>query len=197
MDKDFVKNTAYGKLFTKGNAVDTSKVVKKYDWNTKFEEIEQKIPSHYKYIITLEFNKLTKKHFDERLKQGNLVSRNDIGDFIKMIYFDENLKNLLIIKLFQIKQNIHTQVEKKLNDMSKKVKLIPTKILTKNLIKGYSFVVGKSYFSNNGLQKYIKFHPLFNTSKLRNPDDVEVLFWRSLGISSEKIEFFDIKVMLK
>ena len=101
MDKDFVKYAAYGKLITKGNAIDTSKVVKKYDCNTEFKEIEQKIPSHYKYISTFEFNKLTKKHFDERLKQGNLVSRNDIGDFIKMIYFDENLKNLLIIKLIK------------------------------------------------------------------------------------------------
>ena len=41
-------------------------------------------------------------------------------------------------KLLQIKQSIHPEVEKKLNDLSEKDKLILTKGLTKNLINKYN-----------------------------------------------------------
>ena len=59
--------------------------------------------------------------------------------------------------------------------------------LTKDLINEYSLVAGKSYFSN-----YLIFPPSFNIRKLCNPDYVKVTFWRSIGISTEKIEPLEI-----
>ena len=38
-------------------------------------------------------------------------------------------------------------------------------------------------------------HPLFNTTKIRNPDFVKVIFSRSVGLSSEKIKLFNIKLI--
>ena len=58
----------------------------------KIKEIE--IPNHDKYITTSEFNKLTKENFDERLKKANLVSKNDIYDFIKITDFVEKLRKI-------------------------------------------------------------------------------------------------------
>ena len=58
----------------------------------KIKEIE--IPNHDKYITTPEFNKLTKENFDERLKKANLVSKNDIYDFIKTTDFVEKLRKI-------------------------------------------------------------------------------------------------------
>ena len=51
--------------------------------NTKIKKIEEWIPGHKKYITIPTFDKLTKEHFVERIKQVNLTSKNDIGDFIK------------------------------------------------------------------------------------------------------------------
>ena len=47
--------------------------------NTRISEVENKIPNHDKYISTLEFNKLTAKHFTAKLKQGNLVTKTDFA----------------------------------------------------------------------------------------------------------------------
>ena len=38
-----------------------------------------------KHVATPEFNKLTKRHFAERLNQANLVSKNYITNFVTMI----------------------------------------------------------------------------------------------------------------
>ena len=54
------------------------------------------MPDHHKYINTPEFNKLIKENFDERLKQENLASKNDIADFIKKTDFDEKLTKIKI-----------------------------------------------------------------------------------------------------
>ena len=57
-----------------------------------------------KYIATPEFNKLTKRHFAERLNQANLVSKNYITNFVILIlakviqYFN---KFLVILKHFE------------------------------------------------------------------------------------------------
>ena len=52
-------------------------VKKKTDYNTKISEIEGKINNHNydKYITTPEFNNLTVKVFDVRLKLANLVTK--------------------------------------------------------------------------------------------------------------------------
>ena len=43
--------------------------------NTKISEVENKIPSHDKYITTPEFNKLTAENFIARIKQADLVTK--------------------------------------------------------------------------------------------------------------------------
>ena len=60
-------------------------MVKKIDYNTKINEIENKIikHSHDKFIITPEFNKLTAENFDTRLKQANLVTEIDFDDRLR------------------------------------------------------------------------------------------------------------------
>ena len=57
---------------------------KKNDYNTKINEIENKITDHNhdKYISTPEFNKFTEEIFDLRLKRANLASKNDIANFV-------------------------------------------------------------------------------------------------------------------
>ena len=91
--KEIPLKAVYDHLVTTVNAINTSELVLKTDCNTKIKEIEAKIPpDHDKYITTPEFNKLTKENFDERLKQENLASKNDITDFIKNTGFDETLR---------------------------------------------------------------------------------------------------------
>ena len=48
--------------------------------NAKIWEAETKIPDHVKYITTLEFDKLTAENIAARLKQVNLVSKNDFDN---------------------------------------------------------------------------------------------------------------------
>ena len=64
--------------------------------NTKISEVENKIPSHDKFITTPEFNKLTVENFTARLKQANLMTKSD---------FDKK-KQAFAEELLQIKQNI-------------------------------------------------------------------------------------------
>ena len=57
-----VKNTTYDELIKKVDAIqaiNSSDLVKKTDYNKKLNEIEKKILDHGKYITTQEFNKLT------------------------------------------------------------------------------------------------------------------------------------------
>ena len=56
----------------KVNAIQTtaaSNVVKKPDYNTTIDELENKMPEHDKFITTQEFNELTEENFATRLKQ--------------------------------------------------------------------------------------------------------------------------------
>ena len=58
---------------------------KKTDYNTKISEIENKISTdhdHDKHIIAQEFNKLTAENLTSRFTQANLVSKNDITNFV-------------------------------------------------------------------------------------------------------------------
>ena len=45
--------------------------------------------NHDKYITTQEFNKLTSENFTARLAQANLISKNDIANFVKKTDFDD------------------------------------------------------------------------------------------------------------
>ena len=70
--------------------IDSSKLVKKFDYTTKITEIEYKIPDHQKGIISLK----AKTNFNVKLKLAKLASKKDISDFMKNIDFDEKLKNI-------------------------------------------------------------------------------------------------------
>ena len=64
----------YDELFKKVNAIDTSDLLQKADYNTKIEEMENKISDYGKNIATRKFNKLMEENFVERLIQANLAS---------------------------------------------------------------------------------------------------------------------------
>ena len=95
--------------------------------------VANKIPDHNKYIITPEFNKLTAENVTTRLAQANLASKNDIVNFVKKIDFDDT-SNVTSNK------TKHVLVENELNKLSKKVKAISTKGLTKDLMNGYKIL---------------------------------------------------------
>ena len=108
----------YDELVKKVNDIkttDTSDLVKKADYGTKIVEIEKKILHHHhdEYITTQKHNKLTVENFDGRLKQANLASRNDIADFIKKAYLDDELKNLN--KKVTLNKTKHVLVQNELN----------------------------------------------------------------------------------
>ena len=50
--------------------------------------VENKIPSHNKYITTSEFYKLTAEDFAAKLKQADLVTKSDDADFVKKTDLD-------------------------------------------------------------------------------------------------------------
>ena len=91
-----------------------------------------------------------KKHFDETLKQTNLASKNDIAEFIKKDRFNEKLRKSKT-------WTKHVEAEQKLNDhvvlhktnkyLSREVKLISKKGLTKDLIDGYSIFNAAKHLS--------------------------------------------------
>ena len=87
--------TAYDHLVKRVNAVDSSKSVKKADYDTKVlkKKNEENNCDHDSYITTPESNKPTKTKFDKRLKQFSKLSKqNDIADFMKEAYFNEKLR---------------------------------------------------------------------------------------------------------
>ena len=75
-----VEKTYYIELVMKYNNInttDTSDLVKKFDYNTKINEIEKKITNHdhVKSITTKEFNKLTSENFAARLRQAKFKQK--------------------------------------------------------------------------------------------------------------------------
>ena len=118
-------------------------------YNTKINEIENKITDHdhcNKYTTTPEFIKLTAENFAARLKQANLASKSDIANFVNKTDFDNKLKDV-------------TSNKNELNELSKKVKAISTKGLTKDLIDKFSILNGAKYFSSGIFQNYLVFTP--------------------------------------
>ena len=70
-----------------------------------------------------------------KLKRKLLASKNDIANFVKNTNFNNKLKGV-------------TSKENELNELSKKVKAIPKKGLTKDLIDKLSILDGAKYFSS-------------------------------------------------
>ena len=73
-----------------------SKVFRKTDYNTKINEIENKVDTdhdHGKHITAQEFNELTSENVTARLKQVSLASKSDKAKFLKKTNFDNKLKD--------------------------------------------------------------------------------------------------------
>ena len=79
---------------------------------------------HSKYITTPEFNKLTAENFRARLKQANLATKGNIADFVKMINFDDKLKDLY--KKVTSNKSKHVLVENEFKKIQDKIKKLQT-----------------------------------------------------------------------
>ena len=112
---------------------DVSVLVKKTDYNAKINEIDNKLNNHDhdKYIDTSEFNELAADVFNVRLAQANLITKTG---------FDAKLSSLNQ-KITKNKSK-HLLVENELN----KLKTFDS-----------SYVIGKSYFEEDGTQNYLVF----------------------------------------
>ena len=86
------------------------------------------------------FNKLKTESFSERLAQANLANKNDIANFVKKTDFGEKLKTLN--KKTTSNKIKHLLVENELNRLSKKVKTISAKQLTKDWTNGCQILNG-------------------------------------------------------
>ena len=128
---------------------------------------------HDKYITTQEFNRLTSENFTTRLRRANLASKNNIANFIKKASFVEKLKAVTN--------------KNELNELSKKVKAISAKGLTKDLINKFSILNGAKYFSLRIFQNYLVFLPAKKYIKYFI-GITRIESWKSNGMSEENIE---------
>ena len=71
-------NTKFNEIENK--IPNTNSLVRMTVLNTKIKEVENKIPNHEKFITTPEFNTLTAQNFTARLKQANLVTETDFNE---------------------------------------------------------------------------------------------------------------------
>ena len=96
----------------------------------KLMKLKRRLLSQLWYInYYSRINKLTLEKFASRLKQVNLASKTDIDNFAKKIDFNNQLQNF-------------TSNKNELNELSKKVKAISTKGLTKKLMDKFSVLNG-------------------------------------------------------
>ena len=103
--------------------------MKKTDYSPKINEIENKIATyhdHDKYITTEKFKKLTSENFTATLIITNIARKGDIANLVKKTDLNKN----------------------ELNELSKNVKAISAKGLTKDLINKFSILNGAKYFSS-------------------------------------------------
>ena len=84
-----VKKTDYNTIITEieNKSPNISNLTKITDFNTKVTKIEKKLTDHNhdEYITTPEFNDLAARVFAARLKQANLVPKTDLDDKLKSI----------------------------------------------------------------------------------------------------------------
>ena len=85
-----------------------------------------------------------------KITQANSARKNDIANFTKRKDFVDELKNL--------NKNV-TANKNESNELSKKVKAISTKWLTKDLINKFSILNGAKYFSSITFQNCLVFIP--------------------------------------
>ena len=157
--KLLLTNTQVTKL-RKDFANGLSANVKYCSWKYKLLKITQKlvklkiklllIMTKVNILLLKNFTKVTSENFTARLKQTNLASKGDIANFVKKTDFDNKLKEV-------------TSNENELNELSKKVKGISTKGLSKVLIIKFSIVNGAKYFSLEIFQNYLYLYRPKNT----------------------------------
>ena len=112
--------------------------------------------------------------YTARQKQANLASKRDIANFVKRTDFDNELKD--------VTSNIN-----ELNELSKKVKAISTKGLTKDLINKSSILNREKYFSSRLFKNYLVFIPAKKYIKYFS-DTTWINSWKSNEMSNENIE---------
>ena len=134
--------------------------MKKADCNTKINEIEKKITNHY--------------NFTARLKQANLASKSGIANFVKKTDFDNKIKYV-------------TSDKNGLNKLSKKVKAILTKRLTKDLINRFSILNAGKCFSSGTFHNYLVFTPAKKYIKYFS-GTTRIESWKSNEMFEESIE---------
>ena len=98
------------------------------------------------------------------MEQANLAIKNNIANFIKKTNFDNKIKTLN--KKFALNKTKHELVEIELNELSKKVKGISTKVLKKDLIKNFVFLMAQNIS--------ILFYSILHLYKLQNTLNVLV-----------------------
>ena len=143
-------------------------------------EIENKIitdHSHDQYITTQEFNKLTAENFTARL--------DDIANLVEKTDFNDKLKDLN--KIVTSNKTKYVLVENELNELSKKVKAISTKALTKDFIYGHKILSSTKYFSSGIYQNYLVFIPTKKCIKHFN-GTTRINSWKSNGMPKKYIE---------
>ena len=145
-------------------------MVIKTDYNTKISEIENKIVTdhdHDKHITTQEFNKLTSENVTAWLAQANLARKINIANFIKKTDSNKN----------------------ELNELSKKVKVVPAKRLTKDLINKCTTLNGAKCFSSGTLQNYLVFVQAKKYVKYFS-SSTRIDSWKSNGISEKYMKIY-------
>ena len=110
---------------------------------------------HTKYITTQEFNKLTSDNLTARLKQANLGIKNDFANFVKKKDFHDKLKSSN--EKVTWNKTKHVLVENILDKLSKKVEVVSTKGLAKDLLNKYTILNGAKCFSSGIVQNYSAF----------------------------------------
>ena len=121
---------------------DTSSLVVTTFLNTKLGEVENKITDHAKYITTQEFNKLMARFFKEKLKQTDLVSKNNSDN--KLISFNKRIT---------LNKTKYLEVQKKLNSLK---------------IKDYIFFLDRIYFtSDDGSQHLFVYQPTLDSLQFK------------------------------
>ena len=129
-------------------------------------------------MINILLLKLTAQNFASRLAHATLASKNDIATLVKRTDFDDKLKHL--------NKNVILN-KNEFNELSKKVKAISTKGLTKDLIKKFSILNGAKYFSSGIFQNYLVFIPAKKYIKYFS-GTTRINSWKSNEISEGDIE---------
>ena len=132
--------------------------------NTKIREVENKIPNHYGYITTPEFNMLTAERFAARLNQANLLTKTGFDN--KLTTFNRQIAS---------SKTKHLEVQKKLDSLIK---------------NDDHFFLGRMFFtSNDGSQNTFVYQPTLETLELRKCEGTDyVLNWKSNAAYNSKLK---------